>query len=385
MATAAGKRLVLLGPVYPFRGGIAHFTEAMYRGLRARGHTVEAVTFSRQYPRVLFPGKTQYEAARPADPVPAVRLLDSVNPVSWLRTARYIARRRPAAVLLAYWMPFFAPAFGTVVRYLRRRGIPSVAVVHNALPHERRPGDRVLGRYALRACAGYVTLSDAVTRDLAVLGVRGPVRQVVHPVYDRFGSPLPKAAARAALGLPLEAPVVLFFGFVRRYKGLHVLLDALPHVLRTLPDVRLVVAGEFYEDEAPYREQIAAHGLETRVVMHAEYIPDDTVATYFSAADLVVQPYVSATQSGVVQIAYHFERPVVVTDVGGLAEVVPHGRAGLVVPPGDPRALAGAILRFFRENLSERLVAGVRTEKQRYGWTPLLEALEALISPGAGR
>ncbi|GIV58657.1 MAG: glycosyl transferase [Rhodothermaceae bacterium] len=377
--SADAKKLALVGPVYPYRGGIAHFTEATYRGLQARGHDVAAITFRRQYPAWLFPGTTQFEATPPADPIPAERLIDTVHPGTWLRSARHIARLAPEAVVFQYWMPFFAPAFGTVARWLRRRDIPALAVVHNALPHEGRPGDRALSRYFLRACAGYVTLSEAVTRDLATLGVRGPVRQVAHPVYDRFGDPVPKAEARAALDLPPDAPVLLFFGFVRRYKGLHVLLEALPRIVAERPDVRLVVAGEFYEDEAPYRQQIATHGLSEHVHLHAGYIPNDRVATYFSAADLVVQPYVSATQSGVAQIAFHFERPVVVTDVGGLAEVVPHGRAGLVVPPGDPEALAGAVLRFFREGLAGRLAEGVRAQKERYGWTPLLEAIEALI------
>jgi len=373
------KRLVLVGPVYPYRGGIAHFLEKMARDLRARGHTVEVVTFTRQYPERLFPGATQYEAAPPPYPVAAVRLIDTLNPASWIRAVRHVARFAPDAVVFKYWMPFFAPAFGTIARLLRRRGIPSIAVVHNALPHERRPGDAALSNYFLRACAGFVTLSEAVTRDLGVLGVRGPVRQVAHPVYDVFGEALPKADARAKLGLPPDAPVLLFFGFVRKYKGLHALLEAMPRLVEALPGVRLVVAGEFYEDEAPYREQIARLGLSEHVALHDRYVPNDAVATYFSAADLVVQPYLSATQSGVAQIAFHFERPVVVTDVGGLAEIVRGGRAGLVVPPGDPEALARAVLRFFREDLAERLTAGVREAKKQYGWEPLYEAIEALV------
>ena len=377
--TPEGKRLVLVGPAYPYRGGIAHFLEKMARDLRARGHDVEIVTFTRQYPERLFPGATQFEPAPSRSAVPAVRLIDTLNPVSWLRAARHIARLAPDAVVFAYWMPFFAPAFGTLARRLRRRGIPSIAVVHNALPHEPRPGDVALSKYFLRACAGFVTLSDAVTRDLAALGVRGPVRQVAHPVYDVFGAPVPKASARAKLGLPADAPVLLFFGFVRKYKGLHVLIEAMPRIVAALPGVRLVVAGEFYEDEAPYRERIERLGLTEHVVIHDRYIPNDAVATYFSAADLVVQPYVSATQSGVAQIAFHFERPVVVTDVGGLAEVVPDGRAGFVVPPEDPEALARAVVRFFREGLAERLAAGVREAKRRYGWEPLYEALETLV------
>ncbi len=373
------KRLVLIGPMHPYRGGIAHFLEKMYRDLHTRGHDVTAVTFTRQYPERLFPGKTQYETGVVADPVPAVRLLDTVNPLSWVRTARHVAALKPEAVVFKYWMPFFAPAFGTVARMLRRHGIPSFVVVDNAIPHERRPGDLALSRYFLRGGAGLIVMSASVAADLGRLRVGAPVRQVAHPVYDIFGPAVPKAEARALLGLPAEAPVLLFFGFVRRYKGLHVLLEALPRIVERLPGMRLVVAGEFYDDEAPYRALIERHGLAPHVDVHADYIPDAAVASYFSAADLVVQPYVSATQSGVAQIAFQFEKPLVVTDVGGLAEVVPDGRAGLVVPPEDPAALARAVVRFFEENLAPVLAEGVRAEKQKYSWDRLYEVLEDLI------
>lgn len=341
------KKIALVGPFYPYRGGIEHFLETMYFGLRARGHTTSAVTFSRQYPELLFPGKTQYEAKPPEHPIPAPRLLDTVNPLSWLATARHLERQAPDVVLFKFWMPFFGPAFGTVARRLRRRGTKVIVVVDNAIPHERRPGDLALSRYFLKAADGCVVMSESVERDLERLGVEAPVRRVAHPIYDIFGAGLPKPDARALLGLPAGAPVLLFFGFIRRYKGLQVLLDAMPQIVRALPEAQLVVAGEFYEDEEPYRRRIAELGIEAHVRICSDYIPNDEVARYFSAADVVVQPYVSATQSGVAQIAYQFDRPLVVTDVGGLAEIVPDGRAGLVVPPEDPAALAGAVVRFF--------------------------------------
>jgi glycosyltransferase involved in cell wall biosynthesis len=374
-------KVALVGPFWPYRGGIAHFSRAMAEGLTARGHAVRAYTFSRQYPERLFPGKTQLEAgAPPADPAP--RLLDTLDPRSWGRTARRIAADGAEAAVFPYWMPFFAPAFGTLARRLRRRGVTVLAVVHNALPHERRPGDRLLGRYALGACDGLVVLSDGVRHDVEALVPRVPVRQVAHPVYDAFGDPVPKAEARASLGLPPGAPVLLFFGFVRRYKGLHVLLDAMPAVLARLPDARLVVAGEFYADEAALRARAAPLGGAVR--FDADYVPDEAVARYFCAADVVVQPYVSATQSGVAQIAFHFGRPVITTDVGGLAEGVLQGEAGLVVPPEDPAALADAVVRFFEEGLAARLSEGVRRARQRYGWDPLYEALEDLWTGRSG-
>ncbi len=375
----SGRKIVLVGPMHPYRGGIAHFLETMYRGLQARGHAVEAVTFTRQYPERLFPGKTQYETGDVAHPVPARRLIDTINPATWFSAARQVAARQPDAVLFKYWMPFFAPAFGTIARRVRKRGARVIVVVDNAIPHERRPGDLALGRYFFKAVDGCIVMSEAVGRDLRRLGVEAPVRQVVHPVYDLFGEAPPQAEARAALGLPPEAPVLLFFGFIRRYKGLYVLLEAMPRILDALPEARLLVAGEFYEDEAPYRRLIAQNGLHERVLLHGEYLPNEAVPRYFAAADVVVQPYVSATQSGVAQVAFHFDKPAIITDVGGLAEVVPHERAGLVVPPEDPAALAAAVVRFFREQMGTRLAEGVRREKRKYSWDRLYEAVEAFL------
>ncbi len=373
------KRLVFVGPMYPYRGGIAHFSEAMYRGLQARGHAVEAVTFSRQYPEVLFPGKTQYEAGTVENPVPARRLLDTINPVSWFKAARYVARLKPDAVIFQYWMPFFAPGFGIVARKARKAGAKVLGVIHNAIPHERRPGDLALGRFFLKTMNGCLVMSESVTRDLESLGVTPAVRQVVHPVYDIFGAAIPRDEARQLLGLPPEAPVLLFFGFIRQYKGLHVLLESMPRVVEAVPDARLVVAGEFYDDEAPYQALIDQHSLGEHVHLHADYIPNAEVTRYFCAADVVVQPYVTATQSGVAQIAFHFDKPAIITDVGGLAEVVPHEQAGLVVPPEDPAALAAAIIRFFNEHMVAPLTEGVRREKQKYSWDRLYEAVEDLL------
>ncbi len=373
-------KIALVGPTYPYRGGIAHFLETMYRGLGARGHETFAVTFTRQYPELLFPGKTQYETAEVEDPVPARRLLDTVNPLTWIRTARHLAKLKPDVVLFKFWMPFFGPSFGTVARYLRRKGIKSVVVVDNAIPHEPRPGDTLLSRYFLKACHGYLVMSDAVENDLATLGIRERIARVPHPVYDIFGPSMSREEARRGLGLPDDSPVLLFFGFIRRYKGLHVLLDSMPRVIERIPNVRLVVAGEFYEDDAPYREIVRQHRLEENVRFDADYIPNDRVAQYFSAADVVVQPYVSATQSGVAQIAYQFDQPLIVTDVGGLAEVVPDGRAGFVVPPENPEALADAIIRFFEEDLRDRFREGVREEKKKYSWDRLYDALEELVA-----
>ncbi len=388
----ASRHIVLVGPAPPYRGGIAHFTEATARGLEARGHRVEVVTFSRQYPELLFPGKTQYapgaasgahvppaSAGAGSAHVPAARLVDSVNPLTWWRAGRHVARRRPDAVLFQHWMPFFGPAFGTMSRVVRRCSEARVlAVVHNALPHERHVGDRLLSRYFFSACDGFVVMSEAVGRDLRGLHVRAPVRRAEHPVYERFGVAPARDEARRRLGLPPEAHVLLFFGLVREYKGLRTLIEALPHVLEKLPHVHVVVAGEFYDDPAPYHALIRRHGLEEHVLLHNRYVPDAEVPHYFAAADVVVQPYRRATQSGVAQVAYHFEAPLIVTDVGGLAEVVPHGRAGLVVPPDDPPALAAAVIRYFEEDLRAPLAAGMKRLKAERAHG-LYEAVEDLL------
>ncbi|MEM1125066.1 MAG: glycosyltransferase [Bacteroidota bacterium] len=373
---SSAPRCVLLGPAYPYRGGIAHFTDTLAQRLRAHGQPTTIITFRRQYPAWLFPGQTQYEEGPPpAGAVPRHRVIDVLNPLTWWYAAQTVLREAPRRLVIAYWMPFFAPAFAAIAWLVRRRGVRVTALVHNALPHEARPGDRWLTRLFLRQCDAAITLSAAVAADVRRLHPTLPVTERMHPVYDHFGETVPKHEARVALGLDTAAPTLLFFGFVRRYKGLDVLLEALPYVAERLPDVRLVVAGEFYEDERIYRAQVERLGLGARVQMHDHYIPEEAVRLYFSAADLVVQPYRSATQSGVAQIAFHFGRPLVVTDVGGLAEIVPHEEAGFVVPPEAPEALAGAIARFYTEAWAERLTSGAERQAQRFGWGPVVQAV----------
>ena len=380
---AQPSRIAVVGPMHPYRGGIAHFTEMTVTGLAARGHDVRPVSFSRLYPELLFPGETQYEpdADAPSAVREAPRLLDTINPLSWVRTGLHLRDAAPDAVVFQYWMPFFAPAYGVIARGLRRHyGIPSLAVVHNALPHERHVGDALLSRFFLRACGGHIVMSDAVAEDTRRLtGPGARLEQIAHPVYERFGEPVPTADARSALDLPPDVPVLLFFGFVREYKGLHVLLEALPAIADALPDVHLVVAGEPYDDPARYRALIDRHDLDGQVTWHDAYVPSEAVPRYFGAADVVVQPYVSATQSGVAQIATHFEVPMIVTDVGGLAEDVPDEEAGFVVPPKDAPALAEAVVRFFRENWAEHLADGMRKQKRRQQPERLYETIERLV------
>jgi len=376
-------KIVFIGTAYPMRGGIAQFNAILTKAL-ARRHEVTVLSFTRQYPGIFFPGKTQYVAAD--DTAAAVRVeaeavLDSINPCSWWQTARRAAREKPDLLVFKYWMPFFAPSFGTVARLVKRWGSPRVLFVcDNIIPHERRVFDLPLTRYALAPVDGCVVMSESVRDDLLRVKPDARWRLVHHPIYDIFGERLAKQRAREILGLG-DGPLALFFGYVRPYKGLDVLLQALPEIRKRLP-LRLLVAGEFYEGEARYRRMVAELGLAEAVIFHSDYIPQERVTVCFSAADFVALPYKSATQSGIVQVAYQLGTPVICTDVGGLAEVVPDGEAGLVVPPEDPAALARAVLRFYEEDLEERFRAGVEREKRKYSWEPLIEAIEALAAVG---
>ena len=368
----------MVGPFSPYRGGIAHFSKQLFHGLKKRGHDVEVVTFTRQYPKLLFPGKTQLEEE---DQTPGTRLLDTANPFTWSKTGRYVARSLPDTVVFQHWRPFFCPSFASVASRARRAGASIVCVVHNVDGHEKRLGDRYLTRHLLGKADRVVVMSEAAGVEIRSLGIKADIRRVRHGIYDHFGQGVGRAEARERLDLPGDAKLMLFFGFVRKYKGLRVLLESMPVLLRVIPKLRLVIAGEFYDDPAPYRALINRLGISDSIIVRDSYVPSFKVAAYFSAADVVVQPYLSATQSGVAQIAFNYDTPVIVTDVGGLAEVVPHEKAGLVVRPDDPHALTEAVVRYFTEGMAERLTDGVRREKHKYGWDRLCDAVESVGEP----
>ncbi|MDQ2769578.1 MAG: glycosyltransferase [Bacteroidota bacterium] len=378
-------RVVIIGPAYPLRGGLATYNERLARAFREAGDTVRIVTFSLQYPDFLFPGQTQFSTeAGPADLDIEVSL-NSVNPLSWLRVGRKLRQERPDLVIFRFWLPFMGPALGTVARLVRGNGHTRVvAITDNVIPHEKRPGDGPLTRYFLSACDGFVTMSRSVLDDLRGLGFGSkPALYRPHPLYDNFGPIKPKAAALAALGLPAKFRYVLFFGFIRAYKGLDILLEAWADARVAALPVKLIIAGEFYEDAAPYEALIRQHQLEGRIVRATDFIPNERVVDYFCAADLILQPYKNATQSGVSQIAYHFERPMLVTDVGGLAELIPAGVVGYVVPP-TPAAIADAVVDFYEQQREESFAAGVRAQKVQFSWPVMVAALKevaGLVDP----
>ncbi len=370
--------VTLIGTAYPLRGGIAHYNALLAEALGER-HSVQTITFSRQYPSLLFPGKSQEEAGSAGGAPPAPQLIDSVNPCNWIRVGNMIRKREPDLLLFKYWLPFFGPCFGTIARRARANGRTKViCICDNVLPHERRPGDVLLTRYAFRSVDGFIVQSDAVEQELIRFWKGANYRKSPHPLYTIFGSPIDREEARKSLGI--TAPrVLLFFGYVRRYKGLDVLLDALARLPAEL-GVQLVIAGEFYDPEPAYRNQIRRLGIEDRVILRSEYLPNDAVPRYFSAADAVVLPYRSATQSGIAQIAYNFGTPVIATDVGGLHEVVLHDRTGLIVPPERPDALAEAILLFYRSGKEPLYRENIQKEKHRYSWHNLVQSIEELAT-----
>jgi glycosyltransferase involved in cell wall biosynthesis len=370
-------KILILGTAYPLRGGIAHYNALLASALRNR-HTVETITFKRQYPSLLFPGKTQEESGGGLHGEPAPQLIDSINPFNWWSVAREIRRRSPDLVIFKYWLPFFGPCFGTIARLVKRgRTTRILTICDNVLPHERRVFDLAFTRYAFAPVDYFIVQSDAVERDLLSFWPEAAYRNVPHPLYSMFGEAVPKDRARRELGLTADR-VILFFGYIRKYKGLHVLLDAMASLDRTL-GIHLVVAGEFYDDERSYREQIARLNLEQSVTIRSDYLPNESVALYFSAADAVILPYLSATQSGIAQIAFNFDRPVIATMVGGLSEVVRENVTGLLAPPADSLALRDRIVSFYADARERSLVEGVRAEKGRYSWDNLVRAIEELI------
>ena len=377
------KKILLIGPAYPYRGGIAASTEQLARTLRQQGHEVEVCTFRLQYPALLFPGKSQYsDLPRPADGFPIRRAINSINPINWLCQGRAIRQRGYDQIVVRYWTPFLAPALGSICRCAKRRGTRITALVDNLIPHERHFWDKFLTRYFMGAVDDFVVMSHQVEEEIRTMDLRKPVRYSPHPVYDIYGSKIDRTEAAEQLQLDALQRWALFFGLVRPYKGLDWLLEAWAILKRRgfAAGKKVLVAGEFYESEEKYQKQIIALGLVNDVVIHNRFIPDDQVAAYFSLADVAIQPYKSATQSGITQIAYHFEMPMIVTDVGGLAEIVPHKKVGYVAAP-NPQAVADAIIAFFSDGPAHRFAAGIREEKKRFSWDALAQAIMEEMEP----
>jgi glycosyltransferase involved in cell wall biosynthesis len=368
--------ITIISTAYPLRGGIAHYTALLAQALGKR-HKVSIVTFKRQYPSFLFPGKTQEEQDESRHPDPAPQLVDSINPWNWLTVGRTLRAQNPDLIIFKYWLPFFAPCFGTILRVAKHgTNCKGLVICDNVFPHEHRPFDKSFTRYLFSATDYFVVQSHAVEKELKLFKPDAQLRYSPHPVYDNFGVPMAKQEARQLLNLT-SSRVLLFFGYVRRYKGLHILLEAIAEVVKTL-DVHLLVVGEFYDDEGQYRKQIEELGIIRQVSVYSNYVPNAKVAQFFSAADAVVLPYSSATQSGIAQIAYNFDTPLIVSNVGGLAEVVEDGVTGMIVPPDDPHALAKTITAFYHGARQQEFSENVKRVKHQFTWDNLVHAIESL-------
>lgn len=418
-------KIQIVGPAWPYRGGIAAFNERLAQQLISEGHEVKLYTFTLQYPSLLFPGSTQYSSEPAPVGLDIVRVLNSINPYSWYKVGKLIAAEAPDILIMAYWMPFMAPAMGTVARMVKRNGHTRVlGLLHNLLPHEHRPGDKLLSRFMVKSLHGVIALSQSVCAEVQRFAPVMPAVFSPHPLYDNFGDAVSRDEACQHLNLDPNCRYLLFFGLIRDYKGLDLLFDAMHRLksvsrgrllcqwdggqrvpspgpepleddllmmgrsmmdeemnqraqIRSERPVRLIVAGEFYSGRERYLELARALGIYDDVEWRTQFVPNSEVRHYFSAADLVVQPYRNATQSGVTQIAYHFEKPMLVTNVGGLAEIVPNGKVGYVVEP-TPRHIADALEVFLSAHDKPDFAEGLRSEKKRYSWSEITKNITSL-------
>ena len=362
-------RIVILGTAWPYRGGLAAFNERLAKQFVLEGHEVEMVTFRLQYPGFLFPGKTQYSNEAAPKGLPIAREINSCNPLNWLKVGKRLQKEAPDLLISCYWMAFFAPCYGVIQHIVKRNGkTKCIGLVHNMIPHEPNILDKWLAPFYVTQTDGFVALSASVVEDIASLDKKNkPKTYSPHPVYDHYGEKMTKKAACEALGLSEEKNYMLFFGLVRAYNGLDWLLDAFGQVKDELANLQLIVAGEFYEDEDKYRAQILANGLTDRVIVKNEFIADADLKKYFGAADLIVQPYKTATQSGVTQVAFHFEKPCLVTNVGGLGEIIHNEKMGYAVEP-QADAIANALKDYYQNNRQEAFTEYLIEEKKKYEW-----------------
>jgi D-inositol-3-phosphate glycosyltransferase len=374
---ALSMKVVILGSAHPLRGGLAAYNERLAREYIRQGHSVVIYTFSLQYPDFLFPGTTQYsDQPAPDDLYIHVR----VNSINWLSVGREIKKLNADLLIIKYWLPFMAPCLGTIARIVRgNKKTKVVSVIDNIIPHEKRIGDFALSKYFVNSVDGFIAQSRSVLEDLNKFDASKPKIFSPHPLYDNFGPIVNKAEAIEKLGLQMNGLYILFFGFIRDYKGLDILLQAMADQRVKDTSVELIVAGEFYNDAKPYLDLIDQLNLRDRVILRTDFIPDDMVRYYFCAADIIVQPYKHATQSGVTQICYHFNRPMLVSNVGGLPEIVPHDVVGYVCDP-NPSSIAEYLQKFYVEHKEYLFSESIKKEKTKYTWAAMLDNIKKIAN-----
>lgn len=398
MSSAFHKNIVIIGPAYPLRGGLACYNERLAREFTQQGHHVIIYTFSLQYPGFLFPGTTQFSTeSAPANLDIHVRI-NSINPFNWLSVGIELKKQQPDLIVVRYWLPFMGPCLGSILRIAKQnKHTKVICIADNIIPHEKRLGDKRFTKYFVKTIDAFITMSEKVLADLAQFAPAKPARFVAHPLYDNFGEKISKAEARNYLGIALDEKILLFFGFIRKYKGLDILLDAMKilkdnnsklnssnyppeqgadllsgePVLNSFREneTKLLIAGEFYEDRKSYDEQIERLGIKNNLILKTEFIADSEVKYYLCAADIVVQPYRSATQSGVTPLAYHFEKPMIVTNVGGLPSLVPDDKVGLIAEP-NAESIAVKIQEYFQKGTAHFLPHLIE-EKKKYTWSKM--------------
>ena len=368
-------KIVIIGPAYPFRGGIASYNERLAKAYQDLGHEVSIHTFTTQYPNFLFPGKTQFSESDAPVGIEIHRSFSSVNPFTWLSLGLKLKRQRPDLIIFRYWLPFMGPSLGTIARLSKSNGHTKiVTLLDNVIPHEKRPGDHLFTKYFVGSSDGFMAMAQSVKNDLRTFDQNKPIGLSPHPLFDNFGTLVDRRGAAKHLGLDAEFKYLLFFGFIRKYKGLDLILRALDKELMEQNKMKLIIAGEFYDAEDTYQAIIEEQGIQDYIVPAHSFIKDDEVKYYFSLADLVVQPYKTATQSGVTQIAYQFDKPMLVTNVGGLPELVPDGKVGKVCEVNVEAIKKGLIDLLAMEDWSG-LIAGVKDEKQRFAWETMCEKI----------
>lgn len=368
-------RVVIIGSAHPLRGGLATYNERLAKAFMDRGDEVFIYSFSLQYPSFLFPGKSQFSDASAPEKLNIKTSINSINPLSWIKVGNEIKNLKPDLVIVKYWLPFMGPCFGTILRLIKKnKRSKVVSIVDNMIPHEKRPCDNLFTKYFIKPVDGFLAMSKSVLNDISSFDKVKPKIFSPHPLYDNFGAAITKQQAKEKLKLDTNYNYLLFFGFIRDYKGLDLLLNAFADKRFRDLKVKLIIAGEYYTNAEPYNKLIADLQLENVVIKANDFIPDNEVVNYFCAADMVVQPYKSATQSGVTQIAYHFNKPMLVTNVGGLAEIVPHNKVGYVVEP-NAKPIADALIDFYTNNREAEMIANTAIEKQKYSWEIMVERI----------
>ncbi|MBA2499339.1 MAG: glycosyltransferase [Chitinophagaceae bacterium] len=372
-------RIIMIGPGHPLRGGLSTFNQRLAKEFIHEGHECSIYSFSLQYPSILFPGKTQYSDESPPENLRIESAINSINPLNWIKVGNSLKRERPDIIFVRFWLPFMGPALGTILRRIKTNNHTKIiCIADNIIPHEKRPGDKPFTNYFIKSCDAFIVMSETVLKDLRSFEKNKPAQLVPHPLFDNFGELITKTEARKHLGIPVNEKVILFFGFIRKYKGLDILLEAMQILKNKFPHsaatgVKLMVAGEFYEDEKNYRELIAQMDLAGDLYLHTSFITDSEVKYYLGAADVIVQPYRNATQSGVTPLAYHFEKPTIVTNVGGLPAMVVDNKTGLITEP-DAEHIASTIAAFYE--LGENyFIPHLRLEKQKYSWHNMVRAV----------